>query len=305
MGVIREKHLAAIACVAGVVSLGLILSNCARGSGGGGQPETDAGSDAGGEPDAGGTASIPDAGPGDEFFVAFLTPEQEVPPTDAGSSGVAGFAFTTSTGTLSYHIVHNEPNAALGHIHRAQAAVNGDIIHDLGNVASPITGTFVLDGGLAGVDYQDLINARLYVNLHRDGGAVLIRGQILRPGENLYSGQLNDLLLQVTDGGAGGAAFVLSSDGGALSWNVRLTTLDGGDVPNNSHIHRTDTTGVIFGIGGATVDGGMGVNGGSGSRPFGPTEGDVVNQLNGGNTYFNVHTPAMPSGRVQGNLTKK
>ncbi|HYX91526.1 MAG TPA: hypothetical protein VE782_08190, partial [Myxococcaceae bacterium] len=104
MGVIREKHLAAVVCVAGAVSLGLMLSNCSDG-GGRGQPVTDAGEDAGGEPDSGGTASeIPDAGPGDEYFVAFLRADQVVPPSSATSSGVAGFAFTASTGMLAYHI---------------------------------------------------------------------------------------------------------------------------------------------------------------------------------------------------------
>jgi hypothetical protein len=297
MKALREKYLAALLCAAGGVALALMSPSCSDDSDNGGQPGADAGEDAGAEPDAGGTAGIPDAGPGEQF-VAFLSADQEVPPSSSTASGVAGLAFTESTGTLAYHIVHNETQAGAGHIHRGQAAVNGPVIHGFSNVSSPIVGTFVLSGGVGGADYQDLINGRLYVNLHlpAPGLEVLIRGQILRPGEVLYSGQLDDLLLGINDGGAGGAAFILSADGDTLSWNVTLTTLDGGDAPNNAHIHNKATTGVLL------PTPGIGVNGGTGD---GGTTPVLLDHLNNNNTYFNVHTPSMPAGRVQGDLKKK
>ena len=295
MNVSRGKHVAAPGAALGIAFV-LFFSGCP----GGGQVDQDAGTDAGDAgTDAGDAgADAGDAGAGDVLsFTATLTAAQEVPPTNATGTGTGEFTFFFDGGTLAYTITHDQQGVGEGHIHRGHAAVNGPVIHPFSNVTSPITGAFVLADGATGQDFQDLLNGRLYVNLHAPGGTpFLIRGQILLPGEKLYSAQLNDLLLGITDGGAGGAAFVLSSDGGTLRWDVTLTTLDGGDVPSAAHIHNKTTTGVIF------PTPGIGVDGGSGS---GTAAAAVVTELEANNTYFNVHTPAMGSGRVQGELKKQ
>jgi hypothetical protein len=259
----------------------------------------DAGTDAGpvdsGQADAGQNDAGTDSGvPGpDEVYTAHLSQAQEVPPTGAAFEGMATLNYFHDGGMLQYVVEHDGGAVvALGHIHRGQAGINGPVIHPFTAVTSPISGTFVLDGGTAGADYQDLSHGRLYVNLHQTGGGFLVRGQILRPGEKLYVAQLLDLGNSNADAGA--AAFVLSGDAGTVSWNVTIN-IDPADAVNNSHIHRRSDSQVILPTPGTANDGGSGTA---------ASNAATITELEADNAYFNVHTASMPGGRVQGDTKK-
>lgn len=283
MSAMGEKHLAAGLYAVLVLPFFVMSFGCPADD----QADQDAGTDAG-----------IDAGPTTLSFTATLNAAQEVPPTSAVGTGTGEFTFFFDGGTLVYTITHNQSGAGVGHIHRGHAGVNGPVIHPFANVTSPITGTFVLDGGTAGQDFQDLTNGRLYVNLHAPGGTpFLIRGQILRPGEQLFVAGLVDQGLSDADGGV--AAVVLSADKSSIGWNVTLTTLDGGDPITNAHVHNLDGGGVLIPITFANLT----PDGGSGSDPV-PNPGAAA-ELESEHTYFNIHTSSVPAGRLRGDLRKK
>jgi len=71
---------------------------------------------------------------------------------------------------------HDLIGAAVMHIHRGAAGVNGPIVFDLGNPASPVEAVWT---GMTPADVADLFAGNFYVNIHTSGRpAGEIRGQI-------------------------------------------------------------------------------------------------------------------------------
>src|SRR5205823_2369728 len=110
-------------------------------------------------------------------FVFDLSGANEVPPVATSARGGCFAQFDGAGMRLSIICVHNVTNATLMHIHRGAAGVNGPIVFDLGNPASPVQAVWT---GMTPTDVADLQAGNLYVNVHDAGRPTgEIRSQIL------------------------------------------------------------------------------------------------------------------------------
>jgi hypothetical protein len=223
-----------------------------------------------------------------------LTGSQEVPPVTSSASGNATFTLDSTEAWLSYTVTHDVMNATAAHIHIGTAGVNGPIVIPLSSATSPISGSSAITPS----QVADLKARRYYVNVHstaNPGGE--IRGQILLPGETLFSATMTGAqeVPPVTTAAKGSLQVVLSADQHSLACEGEFN----GMMATAAHIHR----------------GAVGVNGPI-VQPLtwtGPTlkcdsadvsSGDLAD-LNAGNWYVNVHSAAYPAGEIRGQLLKR
>ncbi len=229
-------------------------------------------------------------------FAARLTGRSETPPRTVAEAGAAMFDYDHATRELTYRIVHEvrEPTAA--HIHGpAVEGVPAPILHDLGDTASPMTGTLVLTPA----DAFNLHKGRLFVNVHSatyPTGA--IRGQ-LQPLDPVLDATLTATLTPdqetppVTN--AFNATAVLRYDRASrlLSWFVEHNVHD----MTAAHIHGPaalgESAGIVFDMG----------------PPSHPViEGNRVltigqeRELLNGLYYINIHNPDFPAGAIRGQI---
>lgn len=112
-----------------------------------------------------------------QTFVFDLRGDQEVPPEP--SVATAGCMGTLNQGAAQFAVtcVHNVVGATVMHIHKGAPGVNGPILFDLGDPASPVVATWT---GMSPENIADLLAGNLYINIHTAGRpAGEIRGQIL------------------------------------------------------------------------------------------------------------------------------
>ncbi len=214
------------------------------------EPEVDAGVADAGVTDGGNV--LPDAGPDDAgmgstdaggmMFVATLSASQEVQATPVASTASGSGVFeldNTSQGdggtvlhyALSYTGITTTVNGA--HLHLAPGGVNGPVVIPLTVTASPITGSAVLSNERV----AQLKRGLLYANIHsvaNAGGE--IRGQLLRPGEVLYTSVLNgtNVFPANLSSATGGAQIIYSADAG----QVRYDGLFAGFDPTQAVLHQ-------------------------------------------------------------------
>lgn len=114
---------------------------------------------------------------GDDLFVFHLSGDQEVPPVATTERGGCMGRFDSGASELSILCTHDVELPTVMHIHRGAAGVNGPIVFDLGDPASPVMATW---SGMTPADVADLLTGNFYVNIHTSGRpAGAIRGQIL------------------------------------------------------------------------------------------------------------------------------
>lgn len=127
-----------------------------------------------------------------EFFQAFLTGDEEVPPVETDAEGIA--EFLTDGTTVLYGILATEDitDVTAAHIHLGESGENGDVLVTLYSgptVDVPANSLLVQDGGFTAVDEDvdltitellDLMRSSgVYVNVHtEENGGGEIRGQI-------------------------------------------------------------------------------------------------------------------------------
>ncbi|HKR62721.1 MAG TPA: CHRD domain-containing protein [Thermoanaerobaculia bacterium] len=112
-----------------------------------------------------------------QTFIFDLRGDQEVPPEP--SVATAGCMGTLNQGAATFSVtcVHNVVGATVMHIHKGAPGVNGPILFDLGNPASPVVATW---SGMSPQNIADMLAGNLYINIHTAGRpAGEIRGQIL------------------------------------------------------------------------------------------------------------------------------
>jgi hypothetical protein len=112
-----------------------------------------------------------------QVFVFDVSGVQEVPPVATDARGGCHGVLDQGAATFSVTCVHDVTGSTAAHIHRAPAGVNGPIVFNLGDPASPIAATW---SGMSPADVADLLAGNLYVNVHSAAlPAGEIRGQIL------------------------------------------------------------------------------------------------------------------------------
>ncbi|HEV8580461.1 MAG TPA: CHRD domain-containing protein [Thermoanaerobaculia bacterium] len=112
-----------------------------------------------------------------QTFVFDLRGDQEVPPVSSPASGGCMGVLNQGAGTFALTCVHDVTGATIMHIHRGAVGVNGPVVFDLGDPASPVTATWT---GMMSADIADILAGNLYINIHTAGRpAGEIRGQVL------------------------------------------------------------------------------------------------------------------------------
>ena len=253
-----------------------------------------------------GTAGIPDItwGTGDfrslslsntladRTFVAFLSPGQEVPPTNSTAFGAMAIVLNAAGTKLKYILRHNVENSTVTHFHNAPPGENGDI-------AIPLPNADQTSAGIVSITPQqadELRAGRLYVNVHSTNNSKgEIRGQVLRPGETLFSAVLAGAEEVPSNDSAASAvgSLVLGPARDQVKFRLKIS----GVTPTAAHIHRG-----IVGVNGSIV------------YPLAPV-GEViegiqaitksdVDDLTRRQWYFNVHSMAHPMGEMRGQIVR-
>ena len=126
----------------------------------------------------------------EQKFVATLSGQEEVPPTNSQATGMADFTITGENAEYSVN-ASNIQGVTAGHIHSGGQGENGPIVVTLFKNDSPTnevseTGSITVDkleGPMAGKQLTDLVtamrNGEIYVNIHTEQNPNgEIRGQI-------------------------------------------------------------------------------------------------------------------------------
>jgi len=136
--------------------------------------------------------------------------------------------------TFTLTCVHDVVGATVMHIHQGAAGVNGPILFDLGDPASPITATWT---GMTPAEISDLLAGNLYINIHTSGRpAGEIRGQILSRTVDLVNFTANGAQYVPPNSTSATATCTADLDGPATSLAISCTH----DVPSPiaAHIHE-------------------------------------------------------------------
>jgi hypothetical protein len=230
--------------------------------------------------------------PGSQLFVANLTGAQEVPPVVTVSTGAAmvvlNYARDSVTATLS-----TTATATAAHLHRGAGGINGPVVVPLASAEGYFSGT----SAVTPADAALIESGGFYANVHtavNAGGEV--RGQVLRPGEVLYTAQLTGTaeVPPVVTSATGTAAMILNPAGDLLTYTGVLTGL----TPTAAHIH----TGAVGVSGGVVYPLSFTATGFNGTQAVTATD---VERLNASGYYVNVHTAANAGGEIRGQITRR
>jgi CHRD domain len=226
----------------------------------------------------------------DRVFVAELSGAQEVPSVQGDAQGFAVFVFDRAHRKLVFGLRHNLAAPTAGHIHLGSAGENGAVAVALPHFGDGAIGQVQLNGE----QVEALRAGRLYVNLHSAAHPMgEMRGQILRPGERLFVGQLSGAqeTPPIETAARGSAAFVLSAAKDSVHYRITSSGL----TPTVVHVHSgpVGTAGsVVFEItpAAAMVEGDQALTAAQ------------VHDLEAGLFYVNLHSAAHVKGELRGQL---
>jgi hypothetical protein len=231
-------------------------------------------------------------------LIAMPTGAQEVPPvTSAYAAGThASFILSPDQTTVSYHVVTAAtPTNIL--IEQGIAGLNGATLVGL-NLSSPSArGTY--DGNLQVNDASPYLNGEIYVNIetaaHQTGE---LRGQIMNPGETLFSATLSGASeVPPNASQATGAVEVFLDPAQA---NVRYEAVVSGTVPQAISLFTGSATSAA---GAPWYQLTLGASGAVGTQSL--AMGDAA-QFLAGNVFVDVFTPSFAAnGELRGQLVRQ
>jgi hypothetical protein len=230
--------------------------------------------------------------PGETYFGANLTAAQEVPPTTGTSTG-NGMVVLGMGGAKFLYQLTTTATPTVAHIHRAPGGVNGAIEVPLNPISNDMFGVEDLGDQRA----IDVARGLWYFNVHTEANPKgEIRGQILRPGETLYTAVLAGAneVPPVVSTASGGVGVVLNAARDEIRYDGSVT----GITPTMAHIHGAPVGmngPVVFPLSfdGTTVSGIQDVT------------ADDVARLEAAGLYVNLHSAENPMGAARGQLTKQ
>ncbi len=236
---------------------------------------------------------------GDTLFVASLTGAQETPPNASTATGNASVVLDAAKQNILFH-VNSTLTPTASHIHTGLATQAGPITIDFMPTSPVFNGT----KPITAAQVTDLVEGRMYVNVHTAAFAKgEIRGQLILPGETLYSAAMNgqNEATPVTTNATGNAQFILSADRKSLRYEELFTGL----TATVAHIHQG-----AAGVNGPVkhpltlIDSGAGAKGTLSWPDFTP---DDVTALDTSPSiyYTNAHTAANPNGEIRGQIQKQ
>jgi trimeric autotransporter adhesin len=235
----------------------------------------------------------------DRTFVAIADGGEEVPAVRTRASALMAAILDPVRREVLFALSHDVSGATAAHIHRAPGGQNGPVVVAVDHTRPFRMGFF----RLSAADVRNLQAGRLYMNIHsRANTEGEVRGQLLRPGETLYTALLSgaEEVPEVKTSGRGGLGVILNRDKDQLraegSFEQLLT------ASTVAHIHE-------------------GIRGINGSVRFGLTltSGRIAGSLSGTlavdardlglldreGFYVNVHSTRFELGEIRGQLTRK
>ncbi len=240
---------------------------------------------------------------GNLLFSARFSGAQEVPAVETDATGVGSFFLNASMDTLCLTITVNGLSGPItgAHIHEGMVGMNGGVLVGFtDNIEGNSIRTTITGEALTPELLEAMFNEALYFNIHTEanpGGE--IRGQILLETDKAYAGML-DSAQEVPAGSSeatGLATFNLSKQGNEVNYYVVVEGLTG--PIQMAHLHEAPA-----GENGPVIVNLMsGIDGNVISGSFDPTEFDgLLEAMNAGEIYINVHTAANPGGEIRGQL---
>ncbi len=230
--------------------------------------------------------------PGEKLYSANLTGEQEVPPVTTTNTASAMIIANPARDAFRY-VLTTTATPTDEHLHWGPGGFNGPIAIPFTQVGKTSTGTASLTVAHA----ADLDAGRLYANVHTAAfPRGELRGQILKPGETLYTAVLtaaNEVPARMNDA-TGGVSFILDF---ARS-NVRFEGVVANLMPTAAHIHAG-----AAGVNGAVVRE-LGFSGTRIAGAFDIGAADLAS-FDASTQYVNVHSMDFPMGAIRGQITKK
>jgi trimeric autotransporter adhesin len=229
--------------------------------------------------------------PGETIYVTQATGSQEVPPATSAYAGHGSFILSADGMSVLYHVVTTAvPTNVL--LELGIASTVGKVLYPLTPAAETLDGTVQLTGA---TDATDLGAGRFYLNIQTAAFQTgELRGQILSPGEKVYTGVLagRNEVPPVGSQATGGAQFVLSADQTILNYEADVS----GIIPTSADVADAPTgqTGTVI-YPSLTL---------AQSNILGSTMITSANvpRLTGGNLYINVKDQSYPSGELRAQL---
>ncbi len=240
---------------------------------------------------------------GNLLFSARFSGEQEVPPVETDATGVGSFFLNASMDTLCISITVNGLSGPIvgAHIHEGMVGMNGGVLVGLtDNVDGNSIQATITGDALTPELLEAMFDEGLYFNIHTDANASgEVRGQIILETDKAYTGML-DAEQEVPSNSSdatGLATFNLSKQGNEVNYYVVVEGLTG--PIQMAHLHNAPAGE----NGGVIVDLMSGIDGNVISGSFDPNEFDgLLEAMNAGEIYINVHTTENPGGEVRGQL---
>lgn len=236
------------------------------------------------------------------IFVVFTDLEglQEIPVIVSSVRARGALTVNATTRVVAIHLnAQGADNATAAHLHSGIAGTEGGIVVGLNQDGSSPGHWFIENFTLTQADYDALVAARSYLNLHTpanpDGE---VRGQLVPPGfvvtiDALAAGQE---VPATASTGSGAVAATVNTTSGTAEFHINALGVDDAIA---AHIHQA-----YAGVNGPIA---IGLN----QNATGPGHwsasavtltADQLTALRGGALYANVHTPALPAGAIRGQL---
>lgn len=238
-----------------------------------------------------------------EFSVSLLN-RFSVPTVDSAltGTGTATLTLDSDSGELSGEVILSglTDDATAVHIHEAIAGITGSVIVTLELGENAAIFNIPTNTVLTADQVVSIQNSEFYLNVHTAAnGSGEVRGQIIGDNQEVVRVVLNgeNEEVPVISANTGLGFLTVDSSSGTLRGNIRNTGLDDA---TSAHIHGAfagDSGGALITLEQDTSDDGLW------SVPTSTTL-DATNlaSLLAGGTYFNVHTPAVGSGEVRGQI---
>lgn len=236
---------------------------------------------------------VPDAGAGEQVFVAELSGASETPPVITTATGSFTMVLNAAKTEIRYNLKHNVSGANAAHLHTGSAGEQGGVAIAITPLSNDVTGT----AAITPAQVADLEAGRLYVNVHspaHSGGE--IRGQVLRPGEAVFVATLTGAQENppVATVATASGSFIVSAAKDSLRYRVALANISA----NAAHVHKA-----AAGVNGPVVFDLAPLN----AVISGTTTLDAARlaDLERGLWYANVHSPSHTGGEIRGQILRE
>ncbi len=231
-----------------------------------------------------------------------LSSAERIPPVDSNGTGSATLTVNKATGDISGSFTTSALSSAVtkAHIHTGVAGMDGGSIITYEQSNDPNTWNIPAGSTLDTEQLATLLSGGTYINVHTTNHpSGEIRGQVALMGIEVILTNLegSQEVPSVTTTGSATVYSTVNKATGEITAILRTTGLDD---TTKAHIHSG-----IAGTNGSSIIGF--VQDATDLALWSFPEGSMLTseqlaEYSAGGTYFNVHTPANPSGEVRGQI---